>query len=56
MFNLNYVKGKRNSKDKTSSGNGKLVNYVNNITKDINPFYISDFNLLFFLIYKISIN
>ena len=53
MFNLNYVKGKRNSNDKISSGNGngKLVNYVNNITKDINPFYISDLNLLFFDIF-----
>ena len=59
MFNLNYVKGKRHSKDKISSGNGngngngngKLVNYVNNITKDINSFYINDLNLLFFDIF-----
>ena len=46
MFNLNYVKNK-----KYSNNNTPLVNYVNNITRDINPFYISDLNLLFFDIF-----
>ena len=46
MFNLNYIKNK-----KYSNNNTPLVNYVNNITKDINPFYINDLNLLFFDIF-----
>ena len=43
MFSLNYIKNKNDSK--------LPVNYVNNITKDVKPFYINNINLLFFDIF-----
>jgi hypothetical protein len=46
MFNLNYVKYRNNDNSKLP-----LVNYVNNITRNINPFYINNVNLLFFDIF-----
>lgn len=42
MFNLSRAKNKHKI---------PLINYVNNITKDVNPFYINDLNLLFFDIF-----
>jgi hypothetical protein len=46
MFNLNYVKNRNNINNKKP-----LINYVNNMTRDINPFYINNLNLLFFDIF-----
>ena len=46
MFSLNN----RNNRNNANS-NPPIVNYVNNITRDINPFYINNVNLLFFDIF-----
>ena len=46
MFKLNSVKNKN-----YSNSNPPLLNYVNNIIKDVAPFYINNVNLLFFDIF-----
>jgi hypothetical protein len=46
MFKLNSVKNKN-----YSNSNPSLLNYVNNIIKDVAPFYINNVNLLFFDIF-----
>ena len=48
MFNLHSVKNRNKSNSKP---NPSIVNYVNNITKDVNPFYINKIILLFFDIF-----
>jgi len=57
MFSLKNINNKKNRKNRNKRNNGNsnttpsLVNHVNNITRDINPFYINNVNLLFFDIF-----